>query len=134
MQKNPQWKSKVQELFQSAQTEIKRTTEIGKKMFNASKTNTNLNEAYEELGMLAAKALDRGELDWNHARVKELILIIKTCKDDLEKIEGEVHDIKFAESSTPKETKEASSVVAEKADEVNGKEKTKTVETSEEEK
>lgn len=104
MQKNQQWKNKVQELFESAQTEIKRTTEIGKKMFSASKTNSNLNEAYEELGHLAAKALERGDLDWNHARVKELLMIIKTCKDDLAKIEGEVHDIKFSETEAPEES------------------------------
>lgn len=104
MHKNQQWKNKVQELFQSAQTEIKRTTEIGKKMFNASRTNSNLNEAYEELGIMTARALERGELEWNHARVKELLVLIKTCQEDLEKIEDEVHDIKFAEEEASNQT------------------------------
>jgi hypothetical protein len=106
MQKDPQWKNKVQELFQTAQTEIKRTTEIGKKMLTATKTNTNLNDAYEELGQLAAKALNRGDLEWSHARVKELLMVIKSCKDDLAKMEGEVQDIKFSEESTKNKSKD----------------------------
>lgn len=96
MEKNQQWKSKVQELFQVAQDELKRTTEIGKKMLTASKTNSSLHEAYEELGMLAAKAIENGTLNWNNERVKDLLAEIANCEKDLEVIESEVKKIKFS--------------------------------------
>ncbi|TNF31091.1 MAG: hypothetical protein EP319_03195 [Deltaproteobacteria bacterium] len=100
MQKNQEWKSKVQELFQSAQDEFKRTTEIGRKMLSASKTNSNLHEAYEELGMLVAKEIKKGKLKWDNARVKELLCQINDCEKDLETIESEVKKIKFAAGPT----------------------------------
>ena len=93
MQKNQEWKSKVQEFFQSAQDEFKRTTEIGRKMLTASKTNSNLHEAYEELGMLVAKEIKKGKLKWDNARVKELLCQINDCEKDLETIESEVKKI-----------------------------------------
>jgi response regulator RpfG family c-di-GMP phosphodiesterase len=96
MQKNQEWKHRVQELFQTAQDEFKRTTEIGRKMLTASKTNSNLHEAYEELGVLAAKEIERGNLEWNNPRVKELLNQIKECEKNLEDIESEVKKIKFA--------------------------------------
>ena len=80
MQKNQEWKHKVQELFQTAQDEFKRTTEIGKKMLTASKTNSDLHEAYEELGVLAAKDIESGDLEWSNPRVKELLGQIKDCE------------------------------------------------------
>lgn len=96
MQKHPQWKSKVQEIFQTCQSEIKRTTEIGKKMLTASKTNSCLHEGHKELGILVAKALESGELKWENKRVEELLQTISSCEDDLEEIENEVNKIKFA--------------------------------------
>ena len=97
MHKTPQpWKDKVQELFQVCTDELKRTTEIGKKMLSASKTNTNLHEAYDELGHLAAKALDSGTLQWDDPKAKELVAKIKECENDLEFIESELKKIKFA--------------------------------------
>jgi hypothetical protein len=94
--KNPQWRSRVQEIFQVCQDEIKRTTEIGKRMLNASKTNSCLHEAYEELGSLAFKALKEGKLEWDNPRVKELMGTIDHCESDLEDIEKEVNKIRFA--------------------------------------
>jgi hypothetical protein len=64
MQKQHGWQSKFQEILQTCQDEVKRTTEIGKKMLSASKTNTSLHEAYEELGHLAASSIESGELKW----------------------------------------------------------------------
>ncbi len=96
MQKNQEWKSKVQELFQTAQEEFRRTTEIGRKMLTASKTNSNLHEAYEELGVLVAKEVKNGNLKWDNPRVKELLCQINECEKDLETIESEVKKIKFA--------------------------------------
>ena len=45
-----QWKNKVQDILHTCQEELKRTTEIGKKMLSASSTNSELHSAYEELG------------------------------------------------------------------------------------
>ncbi|MCP4912416.1 MAG: hypothetical protein GY909_04800 [Oligoflexia bacterium] len=114
MQKTPQWKNRVQEIFQTCQEELKRTTEIGKKMLSATKTNTNLHEAYEEVGTIVVKAIRNGELDWNNPRVKELINIIENCEQDLEEIEDEVNKIRFAQGpvdiSKTSEVKESKAI------------------------
>jgi hypothetical protein len=125
MQKNQEWKSKVQEFFQSAQDEFKRTTEIGRKMLTASKTNSNLHEAYEELGMLVAKEIKKGKLKWDNARVKELLCQINDCEKDLETIESEVKKIKFAAGPTDisAEAKLQSEVKTEANTEAESKEK-----------
>lgn len=97
MQKtNPPWKEKVSEIFQTCQDELKRTTDIGKKMLTASRTNSNLHEAYEELGVLVACAIKSGELKWDNPRVKELLNTVQNCEHDLDEIEDEVNKIKFA--------------------------------------
>lgn len=108
MQRHPQWKSKVQEIFQTCQSEIKRTTAIGKKMLTASKTNSCLHEAYEELGMLVARAIEEGEIDWQNQRVDELLQTINSCQQDLEEIEVEVNKIKF--SAGPQDISQGSSL------------------------
>lgn len=94
MQKQPQWKDRINDIVQTCQEELKKTTEIGKKMLSASKTNSVLNESYEELGHLAFKACEKGELKWEHMRVQELINTIKKCEADLETIENDVSEIK----------------------------------------
>lgn len=122
MQKTPQWKNKVQEILNVCQEEIKRTTEIGKKMLSASKTNTCLHESYEELGVLVVKAIKDGSLKWDNPRVKELINTIENCEHDLDEIESEVNKIRFSAGpvdisknpSTPKTTKSNKSSKKEK--------------------
>jgi hypothetical protein len=99
------WTEKVQELFQTCSEEIKRTTEIGKKMLTASKTNTSLHEAYEELGRLAADALESKQIDWEDPKVHDLIHTIKSCQEDLETLEEEVNTIKSNEKSKEDEEK-----------------------------
>ena len=94
MEKQPDWKDRFNDIVQTCQDEIKKTTEIGKKMLTASKANTQMNESYEELGHLAFKAIEKGELTWDHMRVQELISKIKTCEQDLESIEKDVSEIK----------------------------------------
>ena len=96
MQRQPHWRSKFNEIVQVCTDELKKTTEIGKKMLNASKTNTCLHEAYEELGVLVAKAMEKNQLDWDNPRAKELLATIKNCKSNLNDIENEVNKIKFA--------------------------------------
>lgn len=91
------WSEKVQEIFQTCSDEIKRTTEIGKKMLTASKTNSCLHEAYEQLGRMAALAVESKELDWQDPKVHDLLHTIKSCQEDLESLEEEVNTIKFNE-------------------------------------
>lgn len=99
MHKDPDWRLKVQEIFQICQDELKRTTQIGKKMLTASKTNTSLHESYEQLGRLVAKAIERGELEWNNQKALELLGMIKACEKDLKNLERDMNRIKF--SSAP---------------------------------
>lgn len=98
MSSNAEWKGRVQRMLQTCQGELKRTTEIGKRMLSASKTNSKLHENYEELGVLLAKAMNSGELTWDNPRVHELLTEIKACEKNLEDIEDEVNNIRFAEN------------------------------------
>ncbi|OFZ14279.1 MAG: hypothetical protein A2X86_05370 [Bdellovibrionales bacterium GWA2_49_15] len=91
-----EWKTRVQELLNICHEEIRKTTAIGKKMLTASKTNTCLHEAYEELGKLFYKAIESGEIDWQNSKSQDLIKTIRSCQEDLDSIEQEVQRIKFA--------------------------------------
>jgi hypothetical protein len=99
MDKNAEWRLKMQEVFQVCQDELKRTTEIGKKMLTASKANSTLHESYEELGVLLVEAIKNNDLVWEDERVKSLIKKIDGCESDLENIEEEVNKIRFAENA-----------------------------------
>ncbi|MAF79066.1 MAG: hypothetical protein CME60_12965 [Halobacteriovoraceae bacterium] len=100
MEKNSDWKLKFNEIFQICQGELKKTTDIGKKMLSASKTNSTLNESYEELGRMVTRALNDNELEWENPRVQEILKTIEGCKKDLEKMEEEVNDIRFSDEKT----------------------------------
>ncbi len=91
------WSIKVQEILQTCQGEIKRTTEIGKKMLSASKTNSHLHDAYEELGVLAAKAIQEKSLVWDDPQAKALLEQIGECERELKTLENEVDKIRFSE-------------------------------------
>ncbi len=91
---NSKFQGKVQDFLQNCQTELKRTTEIGKKMIGASRTNTCLHEAYEELGALVEEEIKEGRLEWNHPKVESLLAKIEECKKSLDQLEGEVTRIK----------------------------------------
>jgi hypothetical protein len=93
------WKERVQELFHTCSEEIKKTTEIGMKMLTATKTNTQLHESYEELGQILYRALCNDELQWDNPRVKELVTLIQSCKNDLRDLEKEV--VRIKENQTP---------------------------------
>ena len=103
MEKNAQWKSRIRQLLQVCQNEIKRTTQIGKRMFYATRANSDLHDAYQELGQLAAKELKAGKLKWRNTRVKELVDIIQSFEKSLESMEDEVGQIKSSslEKSLP---------------------------------
>ena len=93
---SPDWKVRVQEILRVCQSEIKRTTEIGKKMILAGKTNTSLHQAYEELGALVVEELKAERLEWKHPRVQSILDTIGTCEKNLKNIEKEVNEIRFA--------------------------------------
>ena len=97
MSTSPNLKGRMQKVLQTCQGELKRTTEIGKRMLSASKTNSKLHENYEELGVMVARALAAGELKWDNARVHEILCEINSCEKDLENIEDEVNNIRFSE-------------------------------------
>ncbi len=99
MEKSPDWQKKVQEMFSVCSEELKKTTAIGKKMLSASKANTNLHEAYEELGALAVEAMKSGELKWENERVNKILKTIESCQTDLNSIEEEVNEIRFKQES-----------------------------------
>lgn len=98
MTKNTQWKTKFNGILETCQNEFKRTTDIGKKMLSASKTNTTLHESYEEIGSLVVKALKSGELSWDNPRVAEILKTIEGCEQDLELMEKEVNHIRFSDN------------------------------------
>lgn len=95
MQKQPQWKNRFNEILGSCQEEIRKTTEIGKRMLSASKTNSCLHDSLEELGSMAFQALENGTLKWEDPKVRELVCKIKDCEESLKLIEKEVNKIKF---------------------------------------
>jgi pyruvate formate-lyase activating enzyme-like uncharacterized protein len=97
-----QLKEKMSGILQVCQNELKRTTEIGKKMLSASKANSTLHSAYEELGQLVVKEINSGALKWEHSKVKEILEQIKSCESDLNNIEKDVQDIKAAASTCEK--------------------------------
>lgn len=89
------WKERINDLVQTCQDELKKTTAIGKKMISASKTNSCLHESFEELGELVFKAMENGELNWDNPKAKEIIERVKECKSEIDSIEKEVNKIKF---------------------------------------
>ena len=89
-----EWKLRLRKLMRDCQEEISKVTVIGKKMINATQTNTNLHESYEELGRLAARHLKAGILEWENPRVNELLEEISQYESDLQVIEKEVQKIK----------------------------------------
>jgi hypothetical protein len=97
MTQQPQrWKTRFQEIISVCQDELKKTTEIGKRMLSASKTTSALHETCEELGQLVVKSINDGSLQWENSRVHELVTKIKNLEKELEAIEAEVNRIKFS--------------------------------------
>jgi hypothetical protein len=95
---NTNWKIRLQSLLNVAQSELKKTTVIGKKMLSASQSNSLLKEDYEELGQLVREAIHSGELQWNHPRVSELLNQIHEREEELKKLEEDVQKIKQDEA------------------------------------
>lgn len=93
------WMNKFQELINSCQVELKKTTQIGMKMLSASQSNAQLHETYESLGVLVRQAIQSGSLNWNEPKVTELLDKIDNLETELEQFESEVREIKNHQSS-----------------------------------
>ena len=90
------WKAVLQEMMSNVQGEIKKTTDIGIKMFSASKTNSCLKDSYEELGRLVAKELNEDRLDWKHTKLEVLLKTITDCEESLVEIEKNMNKVRFS--------------------------------------
>lgn len=88
------WLEKFNEVVGLCQSELKKTTIIGKKMLSASISNTTLKETYEEIGRITCESVQSSDLDWDNEEVQALIVKVKELKEEMEKLESEVHDIK----------------------------------------
>lgn len=88
------WKARFNELVQSCQNELKRTTQIGMKMLSASQSNANLRDAYEELGRLAKNCIADTSLKWDNPQALELAEKIEKLEKELEGLEEDVQNIK----------------------------------------
>lgn len=90
---NP-WVDKFNELVNTCQNEFKRTTQIGMKMVSASQSNAQLQEEYQKLGKIVAKAIKKGDLKWENEEAAQLIEQIAQLKGQLKGYEKEVQDLK----------------------------------------
>ena len=91
-----QWKTKVQDILHICQEELKKTTEIGKKMLNASNTNSEIHSGYEELGHYIKSKIEAGEVNIEDPKVADMINMINLKESELEEIEKEVRKIKIS--------------------------------------
>jgi hypothetical protein len=94
---NESWKKKAKSLFQTCESEFRRTTAIGMKMLHASKTSTDLHESFEELGQLVFQAIKTGELNWEHPRARQLVEQITQLDETLKEMEVQVQELKKEE-------------------------------------
>ncbi|MGK0367630.1 MAG: hypothetical protein ACI9QD_000768 [Thermoproteota archaeon] len=92
------WTEKFQDLLGVCQEEIKKTTAIGKKMLDATTSNSKLHNEYEELGRLCLRQIEEGFLVWENEDSKEIIESIKSLELELNSIENDVKEIKKVSS------------------------------------
>jgi hypothetical protein len=92
--KNNPWIDRLNDLVQTCQTELKRTTQIGQKMLSASQSNTQIQENYLELGQMVFEAIKEGKLTWENEKVQHLVEDIKRLQTELEDYEAQVQSLK----------------------------------------
>lgn len=90
---------KFQEMINSCQVELKKTTQIGMKMLSASQSNAQLHECYESLGVLVREAMQAGKLNWTDEKVDSILNKIDQLETEMEQFESEVRDIKQSQSA-----------------------------------
>ena len=88
------WKSKFNELLDTCQSELKKTTQIGKKMLSASQSNAELHDTYKSLGILFKKCLEEGTIEVNNEEVSQLVAKATKLEADLEGFESDVQSLK----------------------------------------
>jgi ubiquinone biosynthesis protein UbiJ len=101
---NSDWMNKFQEVINSCQVELKKTTQIGMKMLSASQSNAQLHETFEALGHLTREAIRNGELKWESERVNQLLNKIDKLENELENFEFEVRSLKNPSSPDHQES------------------------------
>ena len=88
------WRVKLNDLVNTCQTELKKTTKIGMRMISASQANAELQEIYQVLGKWLVEESNNGVLKVDDAEVRDLVAKVKTLESQLEGFEQDVQDIK----------------------------------------
>ena len=91
---NVDWKSKFNDMFSTAQAELKKTTQIGMKMLSASQSNSQLHETYKKLGHWVVEQVDNKTLDIDNEEVLAWVEKVKVLEEQLKEYEQEVQDLK----------------------------------------
>lgn len=94
MSDNADWKLKFNDILNTCQSELKKTTKIGMKMLSASQSNSQLHETYEALGMWLKNAVEQGELKIEDVEVEALLAKVNELEKAMEDFEKEVQEIK----------------------------------------
>lgn len=92
------WKAKFNELLDTCQSELKKTTQIGKKMLSASQSTAELNDIYKELGMRFKEAIEKGRVSNDDSEIAELVANASKLESDLEGFESDVRSLKKKKS------------------------------------
>lgn len=93
------WKLKINDLVQTCQAEIKKTTKIGIKMLSASQSSAHLHDTYEDLGKWLFSQVKTGKISVDDEKIQNLINRINELEAQLESYEKDVQDIKSSDSS-----------------------------------
>lgn len=93
------WKLKINDLVQTCQAEIKKTTKIGIKMLSASQSSAELHDIYEELGKWVFSQNKSGKILISDEKIQYLVKRVDELEAQLESYEKEVQDIKSDHSS-----------------------------------
>ena len=88
------WRAKFNDLLDTCQSELKKTTQIGKKMLSASQSTAELNDIYRNLGMKFKEAIEKGEVSSSDPEFEELVATGVKLESDLEGFESEVQSLK----------------------------------------
>ena len=84
------WRLKLNDLVQTCQSELKKTTQIGLKMISASQSNIQLHEIYENLGKWLMAEVVSGRIKIEDEKIEELISRVKDLESELEGFEKDV--------------------------------------------
>lgn len=88
------WKSKFNELLDTCQNELKKTTQIGKKMLSASQSNAELQDTYRALGVIFKQCLVDGTVKVDNPEIEELLATAAKLEADMEGFESDVQTLK----------------------------------------